>query len=164
MARAGSVFRYHAKHLFIRYFCELMRGYTLLEIVVYVSILAVVAVLVVGSILSIYQAFAKTRVERRLALNGDVALETIIRDVRAAESFDAGISVFGTNPGVLQINIGGPTENLTSSDVSVTNLIFYATSTDNSKMIRVEFTLEAGSGKFQKTKNFYGSAVMRGAY
>ncbi|KKT29538.1 hypothetical protein A3G55_01390 [Candidatus Giovannonibacteria bacterium RIFCSPLOWO2_12_FULL_44_25] len=159
-----------------------MRGYTLLEIVVYVSILAVVAVLVVGSILSIYQAFAKTRVERRLALNGDVALETIIRDVRAAESFDAGISVFGTNPGVLQINIGGstekfslsdvvlqiqkggPAENLTSSDVSVTNLIFYATSTDNSKMIRVEFTLEAGSGKFQKTKNFYGSAVMRGAY
>lgn len=160
-----------------------MRGYTLLEIVVYVGVLAIVAVLVVGSTLSIYRAFAKTRVERKLALNGDVALETIIRDIRAATSSNPIVSVFGASPGVLQINTGnslekfslsgtifqikkggGPTANLTSLDVKVANLIFYATSTDVSEIISVAFTLEAGSGIFKKTKNFYGSAVMRGAY
>lgn len=160
-----------------------MRGYTLLEIVIYVSILAVIAVLVVGSVLSIYQAFAKIRVERKLVLNGDVALETMVRSVRSATSSNAAISVFGSSPGVLQVNAGnskekfslsgtilqtqkgtGPAENLTSSDVEVTSLIFYATSTDDSKMITIRMSLRAGGGVFQKTKNFYGSAVMRGAY
>lgn len=160
-----------------------MRGYTLLEIVIYAAILAVIAILVVGSVLSIYQAFAKTRVERKLVLNGDIALETMIRGIRSATSSDTAVSVFGSSPGILQINADNSTEkfslsgttlqikrgasaaeNLTSSDVSVTSLIFYATSTANSKMITVRISLQAGSGVFQKTKNFYGSAVMRGSY
>ncbi|OGF75687.1 hypothetical protein A2926_04495 [Candidatus Giovannonibacteria bacterium RIFCSPLOWO2_01_FULL_44_40] len=158
-------------------------GYSLLEIVIYVGILAIIAVLVVGSTLSIYRAFAKTRVERKLIANGDVALETMIRGIRSATSSNAAVSVFGSSPGVLQINAENSTEkfslsgtilqikrggdaagNLTSPDVSVTSLIFYSTSTDDSTMIRTQFTLEAGSGIFKKTKSFYGSAVMRGRY
>lgn len=160
-----------------------MRGYALLEIVIYVAILAVIAVLVVGSVLSVYQAFVKMRVERKLALNGDVAMETLIRDIRAASGYDTGVSVFGASPGVLKINAqnstekfflsgtvlqtqkgAAPAENLTSSDVKVASLIFYATSTVNSKMVTIRMSLQAGGGVFQKTKNFYGSAVMRGVY
>lgn len=139
-------------------------GYTLLETVVYIAILAVIAVMALGSIFSIYRALGQTLVERKLILNGDVALETMIREIRAASSVDPS-SVLGTHPGTLKV--GSKTfspSNFTTSDVSVTNLIFYATSTANSAIVKIELSLQAGSGVFQKTKNFYGSAVMRGAY
>ena len=155
------------------------RGYTLLETVVYVSILAVVIVLVIGSILSVYQAFGKTRVERKLVLNGDVAMERIVREIRSATSTNVGASTLGSHPGILKFgskkfSLSGdiltveyspsPAEDLTSSDVEVTNLIFYREASTNSEIIKAELTLEAGSGIFKKSRTFYGSAVMRGAY
>ena len=139
-------------------------GYTLLETVVYIAILALIAVMALGSIFSIYRALSQTLVERKLTLNGDIALETMIREIRAASSVDPS-SVLGTNPGTLKI--GSKTfspSNFTTSDVGVTNLIFYASSTANSAIVKIELSLQAGGGVFQKTKNFYGSAVMRGAY
>ncbi|MDP3934714.1 MAG: type II secretion system protein [Candidatus Giovannonibacteria bacterium] len=154
-----------------------MRGYTLLETVIYVSILAVIAVLALGSILSVYKAFGKTKVERRLALNGDVAMERMLRDIRSATSTDIAVSAFKTNPGILKIGwtkfslLGsvlrvtesGQAADLTS-DINVTNLMFYRTVSANSEIIKIEMTLQAGTGIFQKSKNFYGSAVLRGIY
>lgn len=156
-----------------------MKGYTLLETVVYVSILAVIVVLALGSILSIYQAYGKIKVERKLTQNADVALERMIRAIRAATTTDAGASVFGLNPGALkignttfaisantlQVKEGGAAfQNLTTSDVKVNNLIFYRETSLESEIIKIEMALEAGSGLFKKNKNFYGSAVMRGIY
>ena len=155
-----------------------MKGYTLLETVVYVGILAVIAVLALGSILSVYRAFGKTKVERRLALNGDVAIERMVRGIRGATSTDVAASVFGANPGILKIGgtkfsllgsvlqvaeSGGAPQDLTS-DANVSNLVFYRTVSANSEIIKIEMTLQAGTGIFQKSKNFYGAAVLRGAY
>src|SRR3989344_8102781 len=154
-----------------------MRGYTLLETVIYVSILAVIAVLALGSILSVYQAYGKVKVERKLTGNADVALERMVREIRAATTTDAGVSVFGSNPGTLKIgnvkfslsadtlNIDegqGSAAPLTVSDVKVTRLIFYRETDSESEIIKIEIALEAGSGLFKKSRNFYGSAVMRG--
>lgn len=157
-----------------------MRGYTLLETVIYVAILAIISILTVGSILAIYQSFGRERVERHLVLNGDTAIERILREIRRATSTDAVASTFGSHPGALKTRGGikfslsgntlqiqegsSPAANLTSSKVDVTNLVFYSTSSPNSTLIKVEMILEAGSGVFLKNKNFYGSAVMRGAY
>lgn len=154
-----------------------MKGYTLLEIVIYVGILAVIAVMALGSILSVYKAFGKTKVERKLALNGDVAMERMLRDIRSATSTDIAASVFKTHPGilkiggtqfslsgqVLQVAVSGQAADLTS-DVDVSNLVFYRTVSANSEIIKIEMTLRAGTGIFQKSKNFYGSAVLRGIY
>ena len=155
-----------------------MRGYTLLETVIYVSILAVIAVLALGSILSVYKAFGKTKVERKLALNGDVAMERMLRDTRSAASTDAVVSIFGSSPGVLkiggtqfslsgsvlQVAEGAGTPQALTSDVNVSNLVFYRAVSANSEIIKIEMTLQAGSGIFQKSKNFYGSAGLRGIY
>lgn len=153
-------------------------GYAILETVVYVGILAVIAVLALGAILSVYQSFAKTQIERKLALSGDVAMETMLKELRSATTTSPA-SVFGANPGVLQLGpkrfsvAGGALQvkdgagspvNLTASDVTVSSLIFYKTASANSEMIKIEMALQAGSGKFLKTKNFYGSAVLRGNY
>ncbi|QQG42782.1 MAG: type II secretion system protein [Candidatus Giovannonibacteria bacterium] len=154
------------------------RGYTILETVVYIGILAVIAVLALGAILSVYQSFAKTQIERKLALSGDVALETMVKELRAATTTSPA-GVFGASPGALQLGpkrffISGSTlqvkdgagslENLTASDVTVSALIFYKTASTNSEIVKIEMALQAGSGIFSKTKNFYGSAVLRGNY
>jgi len=158
---------------------KIMRGYTLLETVIYVSILAVIAVLALGSILSIYQAYGKIKVERKLAGNADVALERMVREIRAATTTDIGVSVFGSSPGILKIgNVkfslsastlqveegqGSPAP-LTASDVKINSLIFYRETASESEIIKIEMALEAGSGLFKKNRNFFGSAVMRGIY
>lgn len=154
------------------------RGYTLLETVVYVSILAVIVVLVLSAILNVYRAYTKTLIERNIATNGDIAMERLIRELRAATSA-TGASVFGSHPGilklstnktfslsgsVLQISDGIASENLTSGDVSITNLVFYQSTSPNSTLVKIELTVAAGSGIYLKNRKFYGSAVMRGAY
>ncbi len=154
-------------------------GYTLIETLVYSVIIALILVAVVGSIFSVYKNFAKLRVDRRLSQNGDVAMERILRTVRESAAVDLGQSTFNLTPGALQVDStkfyldgqalkveenGGPAQNLTS-DADVTSLIFYRQSTSTpSQIIKIEFSLSAGEGQFLKTKNFYGSAVMRGAY
>ena len=155
------------------------RGYTLLETVIYVSMLATIAVLVLGSILTVYRAYGKTKIERKIATNGEVAMERMVREIRSATSTKA-TSVFKTHPGALALSTGetfflsggivqsregsGPAQNLTSSDVSVTNLIFYETVSANSTLIKIEMTVRSGEGIFQKNRTFYGSAVMRASY
>ncbi|MBI2610232.1 hypothetical protein HYW53_03645 [Candidatus Giovannonibacteria bacterium] len=156
-------------------------GYSLFELVVYSGILAIIAVLAVGSLLSIYKVYLRTSVERSLSAEGDVALETMVREIRAANVTDTGVSVFGASPGILKVgdkkfslssgtlqvqNGANPPDDLTA-DTRVTNLKFYrmiSSGAINSEIIKVEFTLEAGSGAYLRTKNFYGSAVLRGMY
>lgn len=154
-------------------------GYTLLETVVYVSILAVIAVLALESIVTMYRAYGKTKVERKIATNGEVAIERMVREIRSATSTKTN-SVFKTHPGtlalstdetftfnngILQVQEGaGSADNLTSDDVSISNLIFYASTSPNSTLIKIEMTVEAGAGILLKSRKFYGSAVMRRSY
>ena len=154
-------------------------GYTLLETVVYVSILAVIAVLALGSIVTMYRAYGKTKIERKIATSGEVAIERIVREIRSATSTKIN-SVFKTHPGTLALSTGetinlsngilniqegsGPVDDLTSDDVSISNLVFYASTSPNSTLIKIEMTVEAGAGILLKSRKFYGSAVMRSAY
>ncbi len=160
----------------------LLAGYSLVEVIVYVALLASLSIFVVGSVLSIYKAFAKTRIDRALSLNGTVAMETMIRETRQAISIDGAASVFGASPGTLSFGAkkfflsGGsvkvqqgtnPAEDLTSG-VTATNLIFYrdtaASSEVTSEVVKIELTLEAGEGIFYRRVTMLGSAVIRGAY
>lgn len=159
------------------------KGYTILEIVIYVSILTVIVIMVVESLLSIYRMFTVTQIERKLTLNGDVAMETMIRELRSANGIDASGSVFGAAPGALKLNTGGstktfalsgqilteqdgagPAQNLTNSDVTVASLTFYRSSGTLAEIVKIQLSLQAGSGIYAKTKNFYGSAAIRGIY
>ena len=152
------------------------QAFSLLEAVIYIAILSLIAVVVIESVFSLYRAYGRTRVERRLSLNGDAAIERIVRELREAASTDPAGSSFGVSPGVLSAGgkifslagVGGPlqigSEEITS-DVDVTSLYFYRQSTSTpSEIIKIEITLSAGEGSFLKTKNFYGSALLRKKY
>src|SRR3989344_4016883 len=79
-------------------------GYTLIETVIYVALIGVMAVFVVSSVIYMFRAFASVRVERNISMSGDVAMEAMVREIRAATSTDLAVSVFNAHPGVLQID------------------------------------------------------------
>ena len=160
----------------------LLAGYSLLEIIVYVSLLATITMFVVGSLLSIYKASGKTRIDRAVSQNGAAAMETMVRETRQAVSIDVGGSTFGANPGtlslgtkkfflsngILQVQEGAnPAQDLTGG-VTATSLIFYrdtiTSSEVSSDIIKIEMKIESGEGIFLRRATFFGSAVVRGAY
>lgn len=159
-------------------------GYTLIEMVAYVALIGGMVVLSINAITSVYRVFGVLRIEQKLSLNGDAAMETMIRDVRAASLVDRAASVLGSHPGILDIgnktfSISGAQlqvqddggvnpRKLTASDIRITNLTFYhatSTSTDApSEIVTIRMTLEAGKGFFERSKEYFGSAVLRGSY
>ena len=152
-------------------------GYTLLEMLIYVGLLAAMAILVTASAIYIFRFFGIVRIERRLALQGDTVLETMVREIRKTSRVDESASVFGNNPGklvlqdvtfaisggVLQMTKDGQTDDLTRN-VSVTRFVVYRAISSVSELITIRMTLQAGSGALLRSKNYFASAVTRGTY
>ena len=79
-------------------------GMTLLETVIYISLLAVISVAVVNVFLSETSAWARARAERDSTDAAKLALERITHEIRLASSVDTGQSVLGSHPGKLVLN------------------------------------------------------------
>ena len=157
-------------------------GYTLLEILVYASLLALVIALMANSIASLTRVLITIKGERAVRMSAETALERVVREVRFAETINIGASTFDTHPGTLVLTTidpfteaaqtvtfsvsggritiqkgAGPLEYLTSNDVTLTNLIFrYITNGTVSKAIRTELTIGG--------KSFYSTSVLRRSY
>ena len=165
-------------------------GFTLIEMLVYVSMLVLLTVGVIRLVLTLSFNFAEIRVERRLMASSDLALETLVREIRLASSVVTSSSVFGTSPGKLVISTfrsptdltpvvrtftinasrltsqddSGPQEFLTPPEVQITNLTFWHLATTTSRLVTVKIILEAGQGRVLESKTFYDSAVLRQNY
>jgi len=166
------------------------KGFTLIEIVIYVSILAVISILTVNTILVMTKSFSNFRAVRDLNASARVAMERMVREVRLADNVDETLSVLGVSPGRLVLdtidsgsglpiafefildgtilkykNGSGAYDNLTSSDVEATKLIFRKIDNSTvSKAVQIELTLRAGEGVSQRTENFYNTIVLRRSY
>ena len=160
-------------------------GFTIVEMVVYVAVLALIVAGVVNMILAVSSTFSELRATRQLNRSASVVLDRFVRDVRDAESVVVGSSVFDIHPGelVLSYGVGSPQVrlyvdggtmkidrgggyegDLTVPGVSVTNFMFRHITNSTSESARLEITLESVSGKASKTETFYTTAVVRGAY
>ena len=166
------------------------KGMTLLEAVIYISLLAVISVAVVNVFLSETSAWAHARAERDATDAAKLILERITHEIRLASSADAGQSVFGAHPGKLVLNTfgsattsdastleiflsggelklrrgAGPEFSLSGTNASITRLVFYRTLSPKSELIRVELDTEIRVGHSTITKSFVTSAVLRGGY
>ena len=82
-------------------------GYSLVEIIIYVAIFAMLAVVVINSVIVVMASFTETRTNRDLQESGYTSLERISREIRQAKSIDVADSTLGgTNPsfGILVLN------------------------------------------------------------
>ncbi|MES2409306.1 MAG: type II secretion system protein [Patescibacteria group bacterium] len=131
------------------------KGFTLIEIMVAVSIFALVMVVAIGAVLSIVSANKKSQAVSSVLTNLNFALEAMVRDLRTGYNYscDGGgdctgfdglgggiISFISTqsnlpveytiqNDGIVKSVDGGNRVSLTSPDVKITSLKFYVVGT-----------------------------------
>jgi prepilin-type N-terminal cleavage/methylation domain-containing protein len=163
------------------------KGFSLIEMVIYIAILSVVFTVVVNIILSLTRSYSLLRTTRDINTGILVGFETMTREVKAADSVDGAGSTLGAHPGVLKLNttangssssvefylssttlmmkrdgvVQGP---LTGSGVSVTNLLFRQITASSSQAIKMDMTLQVEAGSTTKTINVYNTVVLRGSY
>lgn len=162
----------------------------MIEMVIYMAILAVVSILVVGVIIMMMRAFGRIKVGREIDDSAQAAMGRMINEIRYATSTSVAASTFGSGSGKLILNTtdrstlagistefslsggavrikegGGTYQNLTSGDVQVTALTFnHIVEANTSEAIKIQMTITATRGSYQKTANFYDTAVLRGSY
>lgn len=167
------------------------RGFTLVEMIIYIAFFAILSVLTVNATIMVMKSFYTLRINQSISQSATTALERMSREIRNAYSVDTVNSTFTTSPGRLtlmtknavgalttvefyttagnQINmkVGGVDQgSLMAKTVTATNLVFIYMSGTNSKYIKIEMTLrdtrDARSG-FTKTVKFYDTIVLRGS-
>jgi prepilin-type N-terminal cleavage/methylation domain-containing protein len=144
------------------------KGFTLIEIMVYVAIIGLVVITFVNFSLSVADAGSKAYVEQEVQANARLALDIFRQRVMAANGINIGTSIFGSDPGTLSLSMANGTINptifslssdngslqiaegvgspiaLTSNRVKVTNLVFTNLTSPNNKRenIKIDLTLE----------------------
>jgi type II secretory pathway pseudopilin PulG len=161
------------------------QGFSLVEMLVYVSVLTIILLFVVSTLMSFttsYRTLAALRATDHAAVD---AMERMTRTIRGATAITALESSFATNSGVLTLvstsgnnstttkfyldsgtlkqNVNGVYYGpLTASNAEVTNLTFYLLSTTTTSAIRIDMTIEGQSGTVTKTKQFHATIVAKG--
>lgn len=157
---------------------QIKKGYSIVEIVIYLAIFAAVSILVVNSFITILSSFHTTSVNRKLLESGTVSMERMSREVRQATSINAsstsdslvldvsgGTVSFKKEDGNLNFYSGNVLQgNLLDDSVSLTGLTFRNITTTESQAVKIEMTVEYREGTIVKSENFYDTIILRGSY
>lgn len=155
------------------------RGFTLVEMIVYIAVLVLVGVASVSAILSLDDLFARYRAEQLVFRSAHTALERLLHDIREAETVvsassnaDGSLSLSGpsgtvsyaTSSDALHVSIDSVDQGaLTDAGVTVTELRFYSYS-GVTEFARVEMTLQSSFGSVVVEETFNAGATLRGSY
>lgn len=159
------------------------RGFSLIEVMVYLAVTVLVAGALVSTFVSLNDILFRNKTERELTHSASVSLERMTRAIRGADSINTGLSTFGTSPGALTLIDSGTTTAfymsgsdlmvsvngaelgpLTSDVVTVESVVFNRYTGSTTDMVRVALTLSAVGKNSSSTRTFYTSAVLRGSY
>ena len=159
------------------------KGYSVVELVIYVTLFILISVVVIQSLIFVMKTYANARSFRTLQQNGELVMERITREIRQANTVSVAGSVFGSSPGTLtisgtdsggtpytdvfsvasgalQLAVNGVISNLSSSEVTVSNLTFWNISTAGSEAVRVQLSLTTTNIPVV-TKSFYTTVILR---
>lgn len=161
------------------------QGFSLIEMVVYVSVLSVISVLLINMLISITSTY-RTVVALRIAEHSGIdSMERMTRDIRGAISVDTANSILGTSPGVLtlvstysgvstttkfyvdsgvlKVDVNGTYLGpLTLADTSVTNLVFNLLDNGVSQAVKIDITISGTVGVINKSKTYHTTVVLKG--
>ncbi|MHB1118279.1 MAG: prepilin-type N-terminal cleavage/methylation domain-containing protein [Minisyncoccota bacterium] len=164
------------------------RGFTLVEMIVYVAILSVVAVLATNVTLAMTRAFTDLRVSRDLNSSATVLFERLTRDIRSANGIDVAQSTFNVSPGrltlntkdslganttiefyvengLIKMNEGGIAQGaIMTASTRIDSFVVRQLLNANTAAVTVEATISATRGDITQTRNFYTTVVLRGTY
>jgi prepilin-type N-terminal cleavage/methylation domain-containing protein len=160
------------------------KGFSLLEMIIYISILSFMLAIIVEVVLSVTRSERIIKSARTVENSAVATLERIGREVRGAEGVDVAQSVFNSHPGVLVVEAedesgthekefylsegkvmmmvdGVESGALTEEDSRVTELKFYRLQDGLGEAIRTELTLESGTSTYYRTVKFYSANSLR---
>lgn len=158
-------------------------GYTLIEMLVYISLLVIVSGGALTVLFSMSDQISEGRAQRTLTQSAQVALERMLAEIRVADLVDLPSSTLVTSPGTLVLTQGASSTafqvsggvitmttdgvsqgQLTADAVSVDALRFYHYDNGTTELVRIDLTLTATSGAAAVTRTFEAATVLRGSY
>lgn len=157
---------------------KLTKGYSLVEMIIYVSILSVVSVILVNTVLSFTGSYKELQTLRMVDRSAMDVFERISRTVRSSTTIDTVASSFGSNPGVLvlvetngavstttrfylengvvKMDVNGVYYGPLSLNSSVVNsLIFRLSNSSDTSAVKMEMSVSATLGTITNQKNFF---------
>lgn len=152
------------------------QGYSLLEIVFYISLFAVVSILVINSMIVMMRSFRETKINIDLAQNSSI-LEKISREIKQADSIASLSSnslTLNSDSQVINFALSGTdvtyTEdgnligNLNTSTVMVTNLTFNQLTTNLGQSVKIVLSFKSKLDPEDEAIDFYDTIIIRGNY
>jgi prepilin-type N-terminal cleavage/methylation domain-containing protein len=162
---------------------RLQQGFTLIEMVIYISLLALFSVFVINSLISMSRSYTFVRTSHEINTSAYTALERMTREIRESDAVNVGASTFGTSPGQLSLTQStttlvfkvtngtlylqkdGVTEGpLTAKNITVDSLKFYRITASSTEAVRLELGLANGSGIYSDHATFYSTVILRNGF
>lgn len=156
------------------------KGFSLIELVVYIAVLSILMVVVVQALLGISSSYSHIALKRSIEESAMTTLERISREIRNAHNGSAGasLSLSSTEGGTtvtreffvdgnqtLRLRENGVDRGpLTKSGIRVTTFSASLMSTSTSKAVKIDLALEATRGEVTEADIFHTTVVMRGVY
>lgn len=156
-------------------------GFSLIEMLFYISLFAIVSLILVKATLTMISAFRDTQVTADINQTNQV-LERMAREIRQANSVNTISSTSlklnsedsSGNPRTITFTQNGTnlelrendvlTGNLNPTNLAVTSLSFTQITTAHSAAIRVLMTVKSNRYGSTRTEDFNDTLVMRGSY
>lgn len=161
-------------------------GFSLVEMIMYVSIVTIFASGLIVSVISLIETRAMLDGREEITYSETLALERISREIRRASSVDTVLSVFNTSPGtlilettdslgnptVITVNVTGGTlflqegsgtpSALTTASIQITNLVFTHFTNTNTEGVQIEMTVQKTVQGEVVTKDYRTFVILRG--
>lgn len=164
------------------------RGFSLVEMVLYVSLFSLISVLSMNMLMQTMKSFTELRISRDINDSAVYVMERLTRDIRAATSVDMPNSTFDATPGRLTLNTvnasgtamvveydvlssqlhvkenGVDKGSLMSAKTKIDALIFNYVNTGSTAGVRIHLHLRSERGSVSTVDHFYNTILMRGMY
>jgi len=161
------------------------RGFTLIEVLVYIVVFTMVALGAVLVLVSYGRIVETVKTQAALSDAGQGTLERITRALRSGDSISVADSSFATTSGAIAIitgtdetrfyrasgtifmrtNNGTPVALVDDSLVYVDKLVFFSyQSAEDTELIRIQLQLSASSSEAVLTRTFEAATMVRGTY
>lgn len=170
-------------NFFLKHKQSSSRGFSLLEVLVYLALLILFSVGAVSLLFSLEDVLAMQKGDRVVVEAANGTFERLLLEIRQSDEVLTAGSVLNTSPGTLQLSQGADTatiylsngsvwlqENgvnrgsLSSDSVEITDLRFYFYDNGRTEMIRISMTASTTVGERTTNETFKAAAILRGSY
>lgn len=166
------------------------KGFSLVEMIIYMALLVILLATIVTSILSLTTHYRAVKNTREIEDSGIAVLDRMTRDIRNADGVLTDVSIFNVSPGTLTLVSTDSTtgistttmfrveservvvyENsvlvgpLTKNSVDILGFTIRHIDTPNADAIKIELSMQSDHAAPNIiSRNFYSTVVLRGTY